>query len=71
MVLRLEVENFADEAQHVFAAFLGRDEKFDLVGVNEEADLVVVLDGGECEESRERCHDFTFHLLARTKFGAA
>ena len=71
VVLRLEVKNFADEAQHVLAAFLGRDEKFDLVGVNEEADLVVVFDGGECEESRERCHDFAFHLLARTKFGAA
>jgi len=26
VVLRLEVKNFADEAQHVFAAFLGRDE---------------------------------------------
>ena len=71
MVLRLEIKNFADEAQHVLAAFLRRNEKFDLIGVNEEADLVVILDGGECEESRERCHDFTFHLLARTEFGAA
>lgn len=71
VVLRLEVENFADEAKHVLAAFLGRDEKFDLVGVNEEADLVVVLDGGKREESRERCHDFAFHLLARAEFGAA
>ena len=53
VVLRLEVENFADDAQHVLAAFLGRDKEFDLVGVNEEADFVVVLDGGECEESRE------------------
>ena len=70
MVLRLEVKNFADEAQYVLAAFFGRDEKFDLVGVNEEADLVVILDGGECEESRERSHDFALHLLARTKFGA-
>jgi len=42
-----------------------------LVGVNEEADFVVVLDGGECEESRERCHDFAFHLLAGTEFRAA
>ena len=71
VMLRLEVKDFADEAQHVLAAFLGRDEQFDLVGVNEEADFVVVLDGGECEESRERCHDFAFHLLARTEFGAA
>ena len=64
VVLRLEVKNFADEAKHVLAAFFGRDEQFDLVGVNQQADLVVVLDGGECEESRERCHDFAFHLLA-------
>ena len=71
VVLRLEVENFADEAQYMLAAFFGRNKKFDLVSVNEEADLVVILDGGECEESRERCHDFAFHLLARTKFGAA
>ena len=71
VVLRLEVKNFADEAQYVLAAFFGRDEKFDLIGINEKADLVVILDGGECEESRERCHDFTFHLLARTEFGAA
>lgn len=71
VVLRLEVKDFADEAKHVLAAFLGRDEQFDLVGVNEEADLVVVLDSGKCEESRERCHDFAFHLLAGTEFGAA
>ena len=62
MVLRFEVENFADEAKHVLAAFFGRDEQFDLVGVNEEAYLVVVLDGGKGEECRERCHD---HKLRR------
>ena len=71
VMLRLEVKDFADEAKHVLAAFLGWDEQFDLVGVNEEADFVVVLDGGECEESRERCHDFALHLLARTEFGTA
>ena len=71
VVLRFEVENFADEAKHVLAAFFGRDEQFDLVGVYEEADFVVVLDGGKGKESRERCHDFAFHLLARAEFGAA
>ena len=68
VVLRLEVKNFANEAKHVLAAFFGRDEQFDLVGVNEEADFIVVLDGGKGEESRERCHDFAFHLLAGTEF---
>ena len=71
VVLRLEVKDFANEAQHMLAAFFGRDEQFDLVGVNEEADLVVVLDGGKGEESRECCHDFAFHLLAGTEFGTA
>ena len=71
VVLRLEVKNFADEAKHVLAAFLRRDEQFDLVGVNQQADLVVILDGGKGEESRERCHDFAFHLLAGTEFRAA
>ena len=71
VVLRLEVKNFADEAKHVLAAFFGRDEQFDLVGVNEEAYFVVVLDGGKGKESRERCHDFAFHLLAGTEFRAA
>ena len=67
VVLRLEVKNFADEPQHVLAAFLRRDEQFDLVGVNEEADLVVVLDGGKGEESRERCHDFALSFACRNR----
>ena len=71
VMLRLEVKNFADETKHVLAAFFGRDEQFDLVGVNEEADFVIVLDGGKGEECRERCHDFAFHLLAGTEFRAA
>ena len=49
VMLRFKIKNFADEAQYVLATFFGRNEKFDLVGVNEEADLVVVLDGGKCE----------------------
>ena len=71
VMLRLEVKDFADEAKHVLAAFLRRDEQFDLVGVNEEADFVIVLDGGEREERSERCHDFAFHLLTGTEFRAA
>ena len=55
----------------MLAAFFGRNEKFDLVGVNEEADLVVVLDGGKGEESCERCHDFALHLLAGAEFRTA
>ena len=71
VVLRLEIKDFSDEAQYVLAAFLRRDEQFDLVGVDEQADLVVVLDGGKGEECGEGRHDFALHLLAGTEFRRA
>lgn len=54
----------------MFAAFFGRNEEFHLVGVDEQADLVVVLDGGKGEKCGEGRHDFAFHLLSASEFGA-
>lgn len=71
VVFWLKVKDFADQAEHMLAAFFGRNEEFHLVGVNEEADLVVVLDGGKGEKCREGRHDFAFHLLSASEFGTA
>ena len=47
-VLGLEIEQFADDKQDVFAALLGRDKLLNLVGEENDTHLIVVLD---CRES--------------------
>ena len=55
---RLEVKEFADDAQDVVLALLRRDVPLHLRGENDEADAVVVLDCGE----REQGAQFRSHL---------
>ncbi len=49
----LEVEHFADYAQDVPPPFFGRDVQLDLVGKDDQADFVVVLERREREDRRE------------------
>ncbi len=51
--LRLVVEDVPHDAQHVPAAFLRRQIAFDPVGVEHQADLVAVADGGKCQHAGE------------------
>lgn len=50
--LWLEGQQFADEAQHVAAAFAWGNEQFYLVGEDEHPDFVIVGGGGESENGR-------------------
>ena len=49
--LRRVEKNLADDAQHVLAALGRRDVLLDLVGEEQQADLVAVADGGEGEDA--------------------
>src|SRR5438132_10967816 len=51
--LRFKVNNIANNAQCVRAAFLRRKEMFDAIGEKEQADLVVVTNGAEREQARD------------------
>ena len=68
---RLEKQNLADDAQHVAAAFARRNELLHLVGEQEQADLVVVADGGEGEHGGDLGGEFAFGLLARAEQAGA
>lgn len=61
----LEGEDFADDVQDVHLPFSGRDEIFNLVGEDDEADLVVVFNGGEGEEATELGGDLVFGFSGR------
>ena len=69
--LRLEKQNLADDAQHVAAALARRDELFHLVGEQQQADLVVVADGGKGEHGGDFGGQFAFRLLARAEQAGA
>ena len=71
VVLRLEEKNFADDAQDVAAAFAGRDVFLDDVGEEDEADLVVVADGGEGEDGGDLGGEFALGLGAGTERAGA
>ena len=60
--LRLEVKNFADQTQRVRAAFLRRDEKLDLIGKENQPDLVVVPDRAEGEEAGDFGRELALRL---------
>ena len=63
----LEEENFADDAEHVFAAFAWRDEFLDGIAEQDEAHLVVVANGGEGEHRCDFGGEFAFGLIARAE----
>ena len=58
---RLEKQDFANEAQRVRATFLRRNKKFDPIGEEKQADLVIVANGAE----REQTSDFGGELALR------
>ena len=64
---RLEKQHFADDAQHVAAAFARRNEFFHLVAEEDEADLVVVADGREREHGGDLGGEFALGLVARAE----
>ena len=69
--LRLKKQDFADDAQDVAAAFARRDEFLHFIGEQQQADLVVVADGGEGEHGRDLGGEFAFGLRARAKQAGA
>ena len=60
--LRLEKEDLANEPQGMRAAFLRRNEKLDLIGEEEQADLVVIPNGAEGEQTRDFRRKFALRL---------
>ena len=60
--MRLEVKNFANEPQGVRAAFLRGDVKLDRVGEEQQADLVVIPDRAEGEQTRDFRREFALRL---------
>ncbi len=71
LALGLVVEEFADDIEDVLAAFLGWDELLDLVGEEDDADLVVVLNGREGERGRNLGHHVALELLDGTEVETA
>ena len=69
--LRLKEQHFADDAQDVAAAFARRDEFLHLVGEQNQADLVVVADGGEGEHGGDLGGEFALGLVARAEQAGA
>jgi len=67
----LEEEDFADEAEGVASTASGWDEEFVTVGEEEEADLVIVLDGAEGEDCREFSGKFAFGAGGAENAGGA
>ncbi len=69
--LWLKKQDFADDAQNVAAAFARRDEFLDFIAEQQEADLVVVADGGKGEHGCDLGGEFAFGLRARPKQAGA
>ena len=70
-MLRFETQQLADDMQHVRFTFLGRNEFLDLIGEEDHAHFIVVLDRGESECSSYFGHRVAFHLAHRTEVAAA
>ena len=64
-------KHFANDAQHVAAAFARRDEFLHLVAEQQQADLVVVADGGEGEHGGDLGGEFALGLVARAEQAGA
>ena len=64
---RLEEQHLADDAQHVPAAFARRDELLDLVGEQDQPDLVVVADGGEGQHRGDLGRQLALGLRVRAE----
>ena len=71
LTLGLIVEQFADDVEDVLAAFLGRDELLYLVGEEDDANLIVVLNGREGERGCNLGHHVAFELLDGTEVETA
>ena len=65
--LRLEIQDFANESQGVRAAFLRRDVKLDRVGEEQQADLVVIPDRAEGEETCNLSREFALRLCVASE----
>ena len=65
--LRLEKQNFADDAQDVAAAFARRNKFFHLIAEKNQPDFVIVANGGEREHRGNFRREFAFGLVARAE----
>ena len=68
---RLEEQHFTDDAQDVAAAFARRNEFFHLVAEEDEANLVIVANGGEGEHGGDLGGEFALGLVARAEQAGA
>ena len=71
LALRFVVEEFANDVEDVLAAFLGRDELLYLVREEDDAYLVVVLDGRKGKCGGNLRHHVALELLDGTEVEAA
>lgn len=67
----LELQQFSDDEEDVFASLLGGDELFHVVGEEDYAYLVVVLYGGEGDGGRYLCHHVALGLVLCAEVEAA
>ena len=65
--LGLMVEELPEHPKHMGPAFSGGDELFDAIAENDQADLVVVLDGRERQQGADLHRHLALHALARPK----
>ena len=69
---RFQAYDLADDVQEVAAALLRRDELLDAVAEEEGSDLVVVQDGGECQDRRDLGYEIPLgHGVGAEQAGAA
>ena len=69
--LGMEVEHLADDVEDVLAAFLGRDILLYLIGEEDHANLVVVLNGTESQRGGNLRHHVLLQLHLRTELQRA
>src|SRR5437773_5283576 len=65
--LRFEKQNLTDEPQSMGPAFFWRNEKFNAIGKENEADLVIVSDRAEGEQAGDLCGQLTLGLYCAAK----
>jgi len=63
----LDEQNFADDPQDMTAAFARWNELLHLVTEQDEADLIVITDGGEGEHGGDLGGEFALGLVARAE----
>ena len=66
-ILRLKVDQFANDIKNMFLSLLGRNKFLDLVGEEHHADLIVILYGRKRQRSGNLRNDLFLHYVHGTK----